>query len=134
MDMLIIDPLFRVGKVLLDEWLPLFLCNRTERVMATGPVKRTVLIQDHLLDQMFAATEKNVAHPPMLLDYASQLPLHTIAAVFEDLLKFVDHYCNLWPIFCRDARGCLQNFLEDWFDPSILGQAEAEAGLSFLVD
>src|SRR5882724_6535903 len=134
MNLLLIDPLFRFGEMLFDEWLPMFLCNRPERIMTAGPVEWTILIKNHLLDQMFAATEKNIAHPPMFLSYASQLPLHAIAAVFENLLKFVDHHCNLRPIFCRDARGRLQDFFEDRLDRSVLCQTEAEIGFPFLVD
>src|SRR6266404_742553 len=102
--------------------------------MAAGSVEWAVLMQNHLLDQMLAATEKNVAHSAVLLNYASQFPLNAIAAVFENLLKFVDHHCNLRPIFCRDARGCLQNFLQDWLDPGVLCQTEAQTGFPFLVD
>src|SRR5581483_11970036 len=104
MNSLLVDSFFRVGKVLLNEWLPVFLRNRAERIVATGPVKRAALIQDHFLDQMFPAAEKDVTHLAVILNNASKFPLHAIAAVFENLL-----------------------------DPSMPGQTKGQAGFSVFV-
>jgi len=41
---------------------------------------------------MLAAAEKDIAHMPMILDHAPQLPFHLVVAVFENLLKLVEHH------------------------------------------
>ena len=39
--------------------------------MAAGSVQWPGLIQNHLLDQVFATSEEDIAYPPMVLNYAS---------------------------------------------------------------
>src|SRR5436190_16494384 len=80
-DCLFIDFFIRVFKMFPNERLPLFFRDRTERVMPARPVKRTIFIEHHLLDQMFAAAEKQVTNAVMVLNYAAELSLYAIASI-----------------------------------------------------
>ena len=94
-----VDALDRVREVSLNEWLPVFFSDRPERIMAASAIQRTVSIQHHFLNQVFAAAKKQVADSAMVLNHAPQLALHVIAAVFENLLKFVQHDHDARPAF-----------------------------------
>src|SRR5215467_8210961 len=107
-----IDPLVRFCEVALNEWLPMFLGDRTERIMAACTIQRTISIQDHFLNQMFAAAKKEVADSAMILNHASQLPLHLIAPVLEDLLKFVQHDHHARAAFGSNLGRRLKNFFQ----------------------
>src|ERR1039458_8977198 len=85
MDESLINALVCIRKALVDERLPIFLGNGSERIMSTGPIKRAVAIQHHLLNQMFAAAQEEVPHLPVILDYAAQFPLHLVVAILQNL-------------------------------------------------
>ena len=94
-----VDCFVGIGKVPLNKWLPMFLCNRPERVMTACTVKRPISVEHHFLNQMFAAAEEQIAHSAMVLNHAPQLPLHVIAAIFEGLLAADEVFIPLQPHF-----------------------------------
>src|ERR1035438_363274 len=75
MNALFADDFIGTVKPFKDERLPVRFGNRSERIVTPGTIQRPGTIHEHFLDQMFTATEKNVAHLTVVLDYTSQLPL-----------------------------------------------------------
>ncbi|MHB8521603.1 MAG: hypothetical protein ACYDH9_12710 [Limisphaerales bacterium] len=100
-DVSLVNALVRIRKAPADERLPMFLGNRPERIVSARPIQRAIAVQHHLLNQMFAAAQEEIAYLPMILNHAPQLPLHVVAVIFEDLLKLIK-YLN-FPSFIRVA-------------------------------
>src|SRR5438552_11305655 len=128
-----VDALDRVREVSLNEWLPVFLSDLPERIMAARPVQRPVSIQNHFLNQVFAAAKKEVADSAMILNHASQLSLHVVAAVFEDLLKFIEDDHDVRSALRGDFGRRLENFLENRCNPCVLRQAKRQRRFSFSI-
>src|SRR5438874_394900 len=104
--------------------LPLFLGDRAQRIMSAGAVKRPILVEHHLLNQVFATAEKDVANAAVILNDAAQPSLNVIAPVLQQLLKLVHDDCDAVLVLRRDFGGCFQNFLQHRFNPSVFCQAE----------
>jgi hypothetical protein len=102
-----------------NEWLPFFLSDRAERVMSTRAVKRPIFIEHHLLNQMFAAAKKHVAHASLVLNHAPQLSLCPIAPVLEHLLKFIHHENDVRPAFRTNSSRRFQNFFHYGINPRV---------------
>ena len=82
---------------------------------------------------MLAAAEKDVAHVPMILDHAPQLPFHLVVAVFENLLKLVEHHHHVQLALRRNLGRCLQHFIQRRPELGVLTDSERQHRLAFLV-
>ena len=80
--------------------------------MTTRAVERSRAIHEHFFDQMLPAPEKEVGDFTVVLDDAPKFFFHPITAVFEDLLKFVEHDDDITTLFRRNLRGSLQDFVQ----------------------
>src|SRR5437868_14853258 len=129
----VVDSLVGIGKVALNKWLPVFLGNRPERVMTACTVKRPISIEHHFLNQMFAAAEEQITHSAMVLNHATQLPLHVVAAIFENLLKFIEYDDHAGAALRRDSYRRFQNFFQDRCNPRVLRQSKSHGRLAFRI-
>ena len=112
MDVLLANDLVAVGEPFADKRVPVLLGDRSERIMSTRPIEGTGAIREHFLDQMFAAAEKDIAHVPMILDHAPQLPFYLVIAVFENLLKLVEHHYHVQIALRRNLGRGFQHFIQ----------------------
>jgi len=119
-----VDPFVRSDEMFPYKRLPLFLGDRAQRIMSAGAVKRPIFVEHHLLNQVFATAEKDVANAAVILNDAAQPSLNVIAPVLQQLLKLVHDDYDAGLVLRRDFGGCFQNFLQHQFDPSVFCQAE----------
>ena len=84
-----VDPFVRSDEMFPNKRLPLFLGDRAQRIMSAGAVKRPIFVEHHLLNQVFATAEKDVANAAVILNDAAQPSLNVIAPVLQQLLKLV---------------------------------------------
>ena len=108
----VVNAFVRSQEAFPDELRPMFLGDRTERIVARGPVQGTRLVEKHLLDQVLAAAQEQIADFGLVLNDASQFAFHQVGIVFQDSLDFVEYDCDA-AFFPRGDRGRrLQNFLQ----------------------
>src|SRR5204862_3715188 len=89
-----------------EKRLPLFLGDRAQRIMSAGAVKRPIFVEHHLLNQVFATAEKDVANAAVILNDAAQPSLNVIAPVLQQLLKLVQDDYDAGLVLRRDFGGC----------------------------
>ena len=113
---------------------PMFFRDRSERIMTTRAVERSRAIHEHFFDQMLPAPEKEVGDFTVVLDDAPKFFFHSITAVFEDLLKFVEHDDDITMVLGRNLRGSLQDFVQGRNETGVPGYSEVNRRPSFLVE
>src|SRR5882762_1422919 len=101
-----VDPFVRSDEMFPNKRLPLFLGDRAQWIMPAGAVKRPIFVEHHLLNQVFATAEKDVANAAVILNDAAQLSLDVIAAVIEQLLKLVHDDYDAGLVLRRDFGRC----------------------------
>src|ERR1039457_4029418 len=127
MNALFADDFIGTVKPFKDERLPVLFGNRSERIVTPGT------IHEHFLDQMLTATEKNVAHLTVVLDDTSQLPLHLIAAIFENLLKLIKHHYDALSALDGNLGRGFENLVQCRTELGALAESECQLRLAFLV-
>ncbi len=96
--------------------------------MSAGAVKRPIFVEHHLLNQVFATAEKDVANAAVILNDAAQPSLNVIAPVLQQLLKLVQDDYDAGLVLRRDFGGCFQNFLQHRFNPGVFRQPNESVG------
>ena len=80
--------------------------------MPTGAVEWPGAVHKHLLNQMLPATEKNIPDLLVVLDDTAKFFLHSIIAVFENLLEFIEHNHDILVAFRCDLCRRIQHLVE----------------------